>query len=33
MYLFIHGILHGLRVVGETALRIILAPLGAFGGN
>jgi len=28
--LFLHGILHGLKVVGETALRIILAPLGAF---
>jgi hypothetical protein len=26
----IHGLLHGLKVVGETALRILLAPLGAF---
>jgi hypothetical protein len=26
----IHGLLHGLKVAGETILRIVLAPLGAF---
>lgn len=32
-FLFLKAIGHALLKVGETIVRIILTPLGAFGGN